>query len=332
MKDFAALFTTIDQTTKTNLKTKALAEFFVTASDEDKLWTIALFSGRRPKRAVTTTQLREWAAEVGGIPLWLLEESYPIVGDLAETIALTLPPPSRVSDQSLTHWITELKSLAALDIDARKTRILDAWDQLDPTERFLFNKLITGGFRIGVSQKLMTRALAQATDQDEASLAHRLMGRWTPETTTYHALIEAEDIEADESRPYPFYLAYQLEDGPDALGEAKEWQAEWKWDGIRGQIIRRNGTHHVWSRGEELMTDRFPEFARLTDFLPDGIVLDGEIVAWDGTQPFPFNTLQARIGRKTVPKKLLKDAPVILLAYDLLEHEGQDLRLSLIHI
>lgn len=275
---------------------------------------------------MTTTQLREWAAEVGGIPLWLLEESYPIVGDLAETIALTLPPPSRVSDQSLTHWITELKSLAALDIDARKTRILDAWDQLDPTERFLFNKLITGGFRIGVSQKLMTRALAQATDQDEASLAHRLMGRWTPETTTYHALIEAEDIEADESRPYPFYLAYQLEDGPDALGEAKEWQAEWKWDGIRGQIIRRNGTHHVWSRGEELMTDRFPEFARLTDFLPDGIVLDGEIVAWDGTQPFPFNTLQARIGRKTVPKKLLKDAPVILLAYDLLEHEGQDLR------
>ena len=326
MKDFAALFTAIDQTTKTSLKTKALAEFFRTASDDDKLWTIALFSGRRPKRAVTTTQLREWAAEVGGIPLWLLEESYPIVGDLAETIALTLPPPNRISDLSLTHWITELKSLAALDIDARKARILDAWDQLDPTERFLFNKLITGGFRIGVSQKLMTRALAQATNQEEASLAHRLMGGWTPETTSYHALIEADDAEADESRPYPFYLAYQLEDDPVALGEPDTWQAEWKWDGIRGQVILRNGTHHVWSRGEELMTDRFPEFTRLTDFLPDGIVLDGEIVAWDGAQPFPFNTLQARIGRKTVPKKLLKDAPVILLAYDLLEHEGQDLR------
>jgi DNA ligase-1 len=326
MKAFAELFTTIDQTTKTSLKTKALASFFQTADESDKLWTIALFSGRRPKRAVTTTQLREWAAEVGGIPLWLLEESYPIVGDLAETIALTLPPPSRDSDLSLTHWITQLKSLATVDIDQRKARILDAWDQLDPTERFLFNKLITGGFRIGVSQKLMTRALAQATGQDESSLAHRLMGAWTPETTSYHALIEAEDVEADDSRPYPFYLAYQLEDGPEALGPPEDWQAEWKWDGIRGQIILRNGAHHVWSRGEELMTDRFPEFARLTDFLPDGIVLDGEIVAWDGTQPFPFNTLQARIGRKTVPKKLLKDAPVILLAYDLLEHEGQDLR------
>lgn len=158
MKDFANLFTTVDQTTKTSLKTKALAEFFMTASDDDKLWTIALFSGRRPKRAVTTTQLREWAAEVGGIPLWLLEESYPIVGDLAETIALTLPPPNRESDLPLTHWITELKSLAALDVDQRKAQILDAWDQLDPIERFLFNKLITGGFRIGVSQKLMTRA------------------------------------------------------------------------------------------------------------------------------------------------------------------------------
>ncbi|MDP4991721.1 MAG: ATP-dependent DNA ligase, partial [Marivita lacus] len=326
MKDFANLFTTVDQTTKTSLKTKALAEFFQTASDDDKLWTIALFSGRRPKRAVTTTQLREWAAELGGIPLWLLEESYPIVGDLAETIALILPPPNRHSDLPLTHWITELKSLATLDNDQRKTRIVDAWDQLDATERFLFNKLITGGFRIGVSQKLMTRALAQATGQIEASLAHRLMGGWTPETTSYHDLIEAEDAEADDSRPYPFYLAYQMEDGPEALGDPADWQAEWKWDGIRGQVILRGGTHHVWSRGEELMTDRFPEFARLTDFLPDGIVLDGEIVAWEGTQPHPFNTLQARIGRKTVPKKLLQDAPVILLAYDLLEEDGQDLR------
>ncbi|MFP7571554.1 ATP-dependent DNA ligase [Marivita sp. S2033] len=326
MKDFAALFTAVDQTTKTTLKTNALAEFFATASDEDKLWTIALFSGRRPKRAVTTTQLREWAAEVGNIPLWLLEESYPIVGDLAETIALTLPPPSRESDLPLTHWITELKALAGQDIGERKTRILDAWDQLDATERFLFNKLITGGFRIGVSQKLMTRALAKATGQEEASLAHRLMGGWTPETTSFHALIEADDPEADESRPYPFYLAYQLEDGPEPLGDTGDWQAEWKWDGIRGQLIVRRGAHHVWSRGEELMTDRFPEFARLRDFLPDGTVLDGEIVAWDGAQPHSFNTLQARIGRKTVPKKLLAEAPVVLIAYDLLEADGQDLR------
>ncbi|WP_417207122.1 ATP-dependent DNA ligase [Antarctobacter sp.] len=326
MKRFAALFAAIDQTTKTSVKTKAMADYFSHAPDSDKLWCIALFSGRRPKRAVTTTDLRTWAAERAGIPLWLLEESYPIVGDLAETLALILPPPTQTSDHSLSHWIDVLRALHDVPLENRKPRILDAWDRLDTTERFLFNKLITGGFRIGVSRKLMTRALAQATGQPEATLAHKLMGGWTPETTSYHALIEAEDPAADQSRPYPFYLAHQLDGAPDALGDPADWQAEWKWDGIRGQVILRDTAYHVWSRGEELMTDRFPEFARAVDFLPPGTVLDGEIVAWDGSQPLPFNTLQPRIGRKTVPKKLLREAPVILLAYDLLEHNGRDLR------
>ncbi|MDJ0821872.1 MAG: ATP-dependent DNA ligase [Paracoccaceae bacterium] len=326
MKGFAALFNAVDQTTKTSLKTKALADYFRTAPDDDKLWCIALFTGRRPKRAVTTTQLREWAAEQAGIPLWLLEESYPIVGDLAETIALILPPAREDTDLPLAHWIDTLRALTPLDVPDKKAHILAAWDQLDATERFLFNKLITGGFRIGVSQKLITRALAQATGQDEPVIAHKLMGGWTPETTSYRALIEADDPAADQSRPYPFYLAYQLDAPPEDLGAPDDWQAEWKWDGIRGQLILRGGDHHVWSRGEELMTDRFPEFSRALDYLPAGTVFDGEIIAWDGDAPLPFNTLQARIGRKTVPKKLLKDAPVILLAYDLLEHEGEDIR------
>ena len=326
MKRFAALFATIDQSTKTTVKTKGLAEYFRTAPDEDKLWCIALFSGRRPKRAVTTTALREWAAERAAIPLWLVEEAYPIVGDLAETIALILPPASTNSDHSLSYWINVLRGLHDIPSEDRKTHILNAWDQLDTTERFLFNKLITGGFRIGVSRKLMTRALAQATGQEEAVLAHKLMGNWTPDSTSYHALIDADDPTADASRPYPFYLAYQLDTVPEDLGRPEAWQAEWKWDGIRGQLILRAGNHHVWSRGEELVTDRFPEFARACDYFPPDVVLDGEIVAWDGAQPLPFNTLQPRIGRKTVPKKLLKEAPVILLAYDLLEDAGQDLR------
>ncbi|MCE0503770.1 ATP-dependent DNA ligase [Roseivivax sp. GX 12232] len=328
MKDFAALFAAVDQTTRTSAKTAALARYFTQASDADKLWTIALFSGRRPKRAVTTTQLREWAAERAGIPLWLLEESYPIVGDLAETIALVLPPPGAESDLPLSEWIAELRALPGLEIAERRARILSAWDRLDTTERFLFNKLITGGFRIGVSRKLMTRALARATGQEEAVLAHKLMGAWQPAETSYHALIEAEDPAADASRPYPFYLAYQLDEGPESLGPPADWQAEWKWDGIRGQVLIRGAEHHVWSRGEELMTDRFPELAPLRDYLPEGTVIDGEIVAWDAatSMPLPFNTLQARIGRKTVPKKLLREAPVILLAYDLLEDGGADIR------
>ncbi|NBD28658.1 MAG: ATP-dependent DNA ligase, partial [Alphaproteobacteria bacterium] len=212
MRDFARLFTTLDQTTRTTVKVAAMADFFRKAQDADKLWCVALFSGRRPRRVITTTRLREWAAERAGIPPWLFEESYPVVGDLAETIALVLPPPATQTDLPLAHWIGELQRLSKLDETAQKAGILDAWDSLGRTERFLFTKLLTGGFRIGVSQKLMTRALAQATGQDEADLTHKLMGAWTPETTSWAALIEAHDPSADLSRPYPFYLAYQLED------------------------------------------------------------------------------------------------------------------------
>jgi DNA ligase-1 len=327
MKEFAALYGLIDQTTKTNTKVAGLAEYFRTAPDEDRLWTIALFSGRRPRRAITTTRLREWAAERAGIPLWLFEEAYPIVGDLAETIALVLPEAEDTHNDGLATWIAHLRGLDVVDETDRKAAILDAWNRMGALERLVFNKLLTGGFRVGISRKLMTRALAQATGRDEAELAHRLMGEWTPDTTSWTTLIEAEDKTADLSRPYPFCLAYGLDDTPpEDLGPPQNWLAEWKWDGIRGQLILRGGEHFVWSRGEELMTDRFPELARARDFLPDGTVIDGEILAWADNAPLPFNDLQKRIGRKTVPKKLLQDAPVILLAYDLLEQDGEDLR------
>ncbi len=328
VKRFAALFQALDQTTKTNAKVAALAAYFAEAPDDDKLWTIALFSGRRPKRAITVTRLREWAAERAGIPLWLFEESYPIVGDLAETIALVLPPPTSDTDMALADQIAEIRALGAVEDEDRKAGILAAWDRYGTTERFVFNKLITGGFRMGVSQKLMTRALSRATGIEEPELAHRLMGDWTPDSTTFDRLILAPDPGADVSKPYPFYLAYQLDDPVESLGDPADWAAEYKWDGIRGQVILREGQHFTWSRGEELMTDRFPELAVLTDFLPAGTVIDGELLAWnhDLDAPKSFNALQKRIGRKTVPKKLLAEAPVVIRAYDLLEHGGQDIR------
>jgi len=325
MKDFATLFTRIDESTKTTVKTAALADYFHTAPPQDRLWTIALFTGRRPKRTITAARLRTWAAEVAGLPDWLFEESYSIVGDLAETISLVLPPAEMQDDKSLSHWIGYIRELSTLEDDARKAGILAAWNSLPYTERFLFTKLLTGGFRIGVSAKLITRALAKATGQPEPELTHKLMGNWTPDTTTWEALIEADDPTADLSRPYPFYLAYQLED-LDALGPPADWNAERKWDGIRGQLIVRGGEHHLWSRGEDLMTDRFPEFAQLRDYLPDGTVIDGEVLGYADDKPLTFNALQKRIGRKTVPKKLLAEAPVILMAYDLLEHAGADIR------
>ena len=326
MKQFAELFTKLDQTTKTNAKVAALSEYFVNAPDADKLWTIALLSGRRPRRAITTTRLREWAAEAAGIPLWLFEECYPIVGDLAETIALVLPDGSGGSNQSLTEWIGTIKALKPLEEAEQKEGILSAWATLNATERFLFNKLLTGGFRVGVSQKLMTRALATATGIEESALAHRIMGDWTPDKTSFEDLILTDDPSADLSKPYPFYLAYAIEGKPADLGPEQDWFAEHKWDGIRGQLIIRGGAHYLWSRGEELITDRFPEFASVPDFVPSGCVFDGEILTWDGEMPLPFQTLQTRIGRKKPSKKLLEDAPVVLKAYDLLECESVDIR------
>ncbi|OYW60216.1 MAG: ATP-dependent DNA ligase, partial [Rhodobacterales bacterium 12-65-15] len=326
MRRFAALFAALDGTTKTSVKTAALTDYFRTAPPADRVWTTALLTGRRPKRAVNATELRHWAAEASGIPDWLFEESYTVVGDLAETIALLLPPPAKTAEPTLDDAIRSLIRLTGQPAEVRRAAVLTAWGQLPTTERFLYNKLLTGGFRMGVARGLVTRALAEATGVEEATLAHRLMGDWDPARISFDTLIAGDT--GGDARPYPFALASQLEDGPTTLGPAGDWLAEWKWDGIRGQLIARPGTFALWSRGEELITDRFPDLGPLADFLPKGTVIDGEILAWDKAlnRPLPFAALQKRIGRKTVPKALLTEAPARMLAYDLLEDGGQDIR------
>ncbi|MEL7020703.1 MAG: ATP-dependent DNA ligase [Bacteroidota bacterium] len=331
MKDFATLFTQLDQTTKTNTKVAALVDYFKIATDRDRLWVIAILSGRRPRRTIQTSLLREWAADSANLPRWLFEDSYRVVGDLAETIALILPPPTTHHQQSLAEWIEMIQQLKTADENEKKRQILAAWTGLNRTERFIFNKLITGNFRVGVSQKLVIRALAQFEEQTENVVAHRLMGNWTPDTTTYQTLLRADNPLDDISRPYPFYLAHALEDAPESLGELDDWQVERKWDGIRGQIIVRKGHLFVWSRGEELVTDKFPEYHPLSELLPDGTVIDGEILPFKDGQILSFNTLQTRIGRKNVTPKVRAAAPVVLRAYDLLEHKGEDIRNATLH-
>jgi len=326
MKHFARLFKNLDQTTKTNLKIAALVQYFKVADDKDKMWTIAILSHRRPRRSVKTTLLREWTSELSGIPLWLLEDSYYVVGDLAEAIALMLPPATEQSDESFTYWINYVQRLADLEEEEKKEKVIAAWNQLDTTERFIFNKLITGGFRVGVSQKLITKALAKLLEVEENAIAHRLMGDWTPDTITFEELLHSENPQDDISKPYPFYLAYALEEEPKSLGSVDEWQIERKWDGIRGQIILREGELFVWSRGEDLMTDRFPEFHDLPKLLPDDTVIDGEILPFKNGHPLTFNVLQTRIGRKKLTNKVLDKAPVVLIAYDLIEWQGEDIR------
>jgi len=326
MKEFSSLFTKIEQTTSTNAKVKALVEFFEEAPDEDKTWAIALFTHRRPKRTIATSFLRTWAAEFANIPDWLFEDSYHIVGDLAETIALVLPINENLVNKSLAQWITEISALKNESDESKKGYILDAWAGLGKDERFLFNKLITGGFRVGISQRLITKALSKYLDVDDSKIAHRLMGNWSPFETTFQELMVSEDFKDAISKPYPFYLAYSVEKELEELGPVNEWSAEWKWDGIRGQYIYRQGEIFIWSRGEELVTERFPELHTLPNGVSHDFVLDGEILAFYEGEPMNFQHLQKRIGRKTVGKKLIKDVPVVFMAYDLLEYKGEDLR------
>ncbi|WP_394973900.1 ATP-dependent DNA ligase [uncultured Croceitalea sp.] len=326
MKDFAQLIKKLDSTNKTTVKVQALADYFITANNQDKVWTIAILSHRRPPRPVNTTLLREWSAELAKIPLWLFEESYHIVGDLAETIALVVPAGEKSTDKSLTTFLKEMIALKPKTEIEKKTYLYKNWRQLNYYERFVFTKLITGGFRIGISQKLMTKALSKATEIDEDILAYKLMGNWNPDKISFQDLV-LEEKESDYlSKPYPFYLAYAFEGEVSALGDVKDWSIEHKWDGIRCQVIIRKNELFVWSRGEELVTDKYPEFQKFVGVIPNGTVLDGELLPYLNNEIGTFNDLQTRIGRKTVSKALLAKTPVILKAYDLLEWKGRDIR------
>jgi DNA ligase 1 len=327
VKDFAALYDAIDATTSTSAKVAAIVAYLRRAPAADAAWAIAFLIGRRPKRLVRAPDLRRWAAEMATIPEWLFEESYAQVGDLAETITLLVPEATSGDEGHFAVWVEQrLLPLGTLEPLAQRTALFDAWSSLGGTARFVFNKLITGAFRVGVSDGLVIRAVAEASGLSSDVISHRLMGHWEPSAAWYERLIAVDVSDADWSRPYPFCLAYPLDQPVDALGEVATWCAEWKWDGIRAQVIRRRGQTFVWSRGEELLAGRFPEIEQSAQFLPDGAVIDGEILAWGDGRPQPFTALQRRINRKSVGKALLTQVPCRLLAYDLLEVDGVDVR------
>lgn len=325
---FAQLVSELSSSTKTNDKLQSLTDYFAVASGNDKVWVIAIFSGRRPRRTISSRLMREWCAEITSYPAWLLDECYSTVGDLAETLALLLPETKKDNqvNKSLSYYLETFISIEKQDETVRKKFIIESWNGMNRDERFVFNKLITGSFRIGVSQKTIVNALAKTIELSSSVIAHRISGNWDPSTTSFDDLLSESASVTDFSKPYPFYLAYALDEEPENLGNPIEWQAEWKWDGIRGEMIKRNNELFVWSRGEELMTDKFPEYYILKDLLPDGIVLDGEIIPAVDGKPLPFSVLQTRIGRKNIGKKQLQEAPICFFAYDLLEYNGMDIR------
>jgi DNA ligase-1 len=326
MKFFSQLFYDLDQTNSTNDRIRLIKEYFDQVSEEDKLWTLALFTGRRPKRQINSTWMWLWAAECANIPLWLMEESHSQVGDFSELVSLIVPQKINTIEVSLSEWMKRLISMKYASEEEKKRFITDAWFQFDQQEKFVFNKLMSAAFRVGVSKSNVIKALALHTTLPESFLAHRLMGNWDPQTIAFDELISYNAETEDISKPYPFCLAYALESSLEGLGDPNQWQVEWKWDGIRGQMISRRGNFFIWSRGEELVTEKFPELTLVAKSLPDGTVVDGEIMPFRDKKPLGFQILQTRIGRKNITAKNLKEAPVAFIAYDLIEWEGKDLR------
>jgi DNA ligase-1 len=336
VKRFSQLFNELDASTATSAKVAALKRYFAQADDADAAWAVYFLAGGKPRQVVPTGVLRTLACRRADVPEWLFEECYQAVGDLAETIALVLPPAAVVSDVGLATWVTQrLLPLRALPPDAQADRIAAFWDELDTTGRFLLTKLIGGGFRVGVSKLLVQRALAEHAGLDAKLVAQRMMGftdkTARPDAPAFRRLISLDAPgRAESGHPYPFFLAHAVEGTHDdfdtKLGAPQDWIVEWKYDGIRAQIVKRCGQVWIWSRGEELMTERFPEIVALAQPLPDGTVLDGEILVMKDGRPAPFNLLQQRIARKLLTKKVLADAPVSFIAYDLLEWQGEDLR------
>ena len=340
MKHFSKLFTELDSTTSTNAKLAAMQRYFEQASPQDAAWAVYFLSGGKPRQVVKTASLRALACAAAGIEDWLFDECYQAVGDLAETIAYVLPLDFAASDVGLAVWVeARLLPLRGLSDEEVAQRVTGFWRELDSQGRFLLIKLVGGGFRVGVSKLLVQRALAAHSGVDAKRIAQRMMGyldaKVLPSASKFIALTAvnagASDDILDAGQPYPFFLAHQLdaplEDFDARLGPVDDWQVEWKYDGIRGQIVKRAGEVWLWSRGEELVTERFPEIVALAQSLPDGTVLDGEILVWRDDAMASFALLQQRIGRKTLGKKILADAPVTFMAYDILEAGGVDVRM-----
>ncbi|NVJ88568.1 MAG: ATP-dependent DNA ligase [Flavobacteriaceae bacterium] len=326
MKDFSNLINAIEITNKTTAKIDAIIHYFKVAADKDKLWLIALFTGKRPSRPVKSSLMKTWCIELAQIPEWLFLESYSTVGDLGETLALLLPNPTKSIEKPLHVWMQELIAVKQKSDTEKKDYVLASWNSLDTQQRLIFNKLIGGSFRIGVSKKTLVNALAKLSGIEANQLMHSIMGNWSVDSISFNDLLEGKHINYDKSKPYPFCLAYALEKELVDLGNPKDWQIEYKWDGIRGQIIKRKNEVFIWSRGEELVTSQFPELVEAVSKFKDDFVIDGEILAIKDSAVLLFNDLQKRLNRKNVTKKLLEDIPVGLYVYDLLEINTIDVR------
>ncbi|MHA2029803.1 MAG: ATP-dependent DNA ligase [Candidatus Kariarchaeaceae archaeon] len=336
MKHFMELYAGLDETNSTNQKIKLLTEYFTKAPKSDSAWLVYFLSGQRFKRIISYRKLVKWVQEEVNYPKWMFSEIWETVGDTAEAISLsldtsrpsnfTIDQDGKWSEVTLTQWIDRISKFEEYNDDRKRQKLVQWWSVLPKDGIFLLIKLLTGGFRVGVSKLNTAKALAKCYDIPQTTILHRLSGKWTPSEIFYDSLVSTETQDTDESRPYPFFLASQLDVEVEDLGEIDDWSIEWKWDGIRSQLIKRNDSVYLWSRGNELINSSFPELISASENLPNGIVIDAEIIAYYNNEPLSFSVLQRRIGRENVTKEILEDAPVVIMAYDLMEWKGEDIR------
>lgn len=326
MKAFAELYRRLEYARSHDKKTDLLLRFLENAKEDDKLWAIAIFSGKKVRSGVSVNLLREFALQASEMEEWLFDECYARVGDLAETISLILPAPDEEHGHTLAEILQLMRKVESAEVEEKRKVVVEAWNAMETFERFVFNRLLTAGLRQRLPRKIICRAIALHTGHAEKTIAHRLAGEWSPYHTSFEELVLTPHADEALSHPYPFCKAERLLSDPDTLGAAEQWQAEWKWEGIRGQLIKRGGKVYLWSKEEELVTDKFPEIESSMSLWPDGSVIDGEIMGFREGRPMTLLQLQSRMNRKNIDKKVLREIPVVFMAFDVLEDNGADIR------
>ena len=347
MKRFSRLVIELAETRRTSAKVALLENYLREAPAADVAHVLGFLVGRRRPRRLPTRRLREWLAESIELPEWLVAACHEHVGDLAETLAILAEDIEDRADAGVADdgpSLDEVMQQYVLtpDLQAERTaqpRIIEAWRRFDRDERFVLHKLLGGGFRMGVGRALVIEALARVAEVDPAVMAHRLAGDPRLDAARVTRLLSGVDDTDDAARPYPLALATPIEMAPSAggvandpaaitaaLGDVSDWQIEPKWDGIRGQLVRRGSTIALWSRHDEPIDRSFPEIVGSAAGLSHDVVLDGEVIAVEDAAPRPFAELQRRLGTTRVEPMLFGGTPVAFIAFDLLELDGVDLR------
>jgi len=330
MRLFGQLLQACLQEPKTLQKISLLSDYFNEESPENMPMALHFLMGENMGRFCSGRQLREWAAQLLGLPDWLVDESYEALGDNSETISLLFPNKPSSLAHDLKAVCERIQQLKSEPIDVKKDWIIDVWSKSSRDDIYTFNKLLGGGIRIGASKKNVLKALSRTVHLDVDILEQRLLGTWEPTKIAYDALVNPDDIAGKGTCPYPFFLASPIQDVDATLMPFSDWQIEPKWDGIRAQLVHRQEGTQLWSRGNDLISDQFPDILDSASELPYG-VYDGEVLAWGADGPQPFADLQKRLNRKKVTRQLLASIPCIMMLYDCLEFEGVDVREQALH-